>query len=207
MSLRFVALLFVVLIQASCGTMEPIPGDTFYRLKQDSSPNPSSSTAPWTSNTLVVERFRANGIYKDRAIAMLQQDEVSLTQSKYHYWNDSPEILLQERFLEFARSHKLATHVALDTSNNADYVVTGRILRFERVKSGDASYEVSIHLELGVRRASGGRELVFRDDFTFQEAVPGEQIPDAVALFSRGTEQLFSQFVSKVGTVISHLPQ
>ena len=84
MKLRFVVLLFVVMIQCGCGTMKPIPGDTFYRLKHHDAPASEAGSTPWTQTPLIIERFRASGIYKDRAIVLLQADGVSLTQSHYH---------------------------------------------------------------------------------------------------------------------------
>ena len=74
---------------------------------------------------------------------------------------------------------------------------TGRILGFERVKTGDSSHEVSIRLELSVQRARNAREILCQEEFTFRETVSGEQMSDAGALFSLGTDQIGRASVGK----------
>lgn len=199
MNVRLLVLLVMIVVQAGCGRMEPVPGDTFYRLKKTDSSSIGENNNPWTENALVIERFRATGIYKDRAIALLREDGVSLTQSKYHYWNDSPELLLQERFLEHAVEQRLANSVALNSATSAEFIVSGRILRFERVTIDNEPDEVAIQLEISIRRAKATREVLFREQFNFGQVMTGDSMPDAVALFSRGIEQVFSQFITKAG--------
>ena len=111
------ALLTAVL--SGCGSVSPIPSDTFYRFADLSAPSPQ--TKAWTNGVIAIERVRASGIYKDRAIAVLNDDGVSLKQSKYHYWNDSPEVLIQQRILEHAMKAAIAPKVSLKVDNQTEY--------------------------------------------------------------------------------------
>lgn len=203
MSLRFLFLLLVIALQSACGGLEPMPGDTFYRLKELNTGAVGEKVAPWTEQSLAVERFRANGIYKDRAIALLQDDGVSLNQSKYHYWNDSPEILLQERFVEHALKQGIAGTVTSDISSDAEYVVMGRILRFERTRIASATHAVTIGLDLAVRRARSGREILYQEQLNFTQTMDDGEMPSAINLFSVGLDQLFTQFIEKATLSLS----
>jgi ABC-type uncharacterized transport system auxiliary subunit len=206
MILRYLLLFLAILLHTGCGGLEPIPGDTFYRLKQINISSINENRASWTEKGLAVERFHAIGVYKDRAIALLQDDGVSLKQSKYHYWNDSPEILLQERFVEHALKHKVAAAVMLDITADAEYVVTGRILRFERIKTAGGADAVTIRLDMAIRRAKRNREILLQERLSFTEEMNGGEMSEAINLFSVGIDQLLTQFIEKASISLNGSP-
>ena len=187
-------------VVSGCGSVSPIPSDTFYRFADLSAPSPQ--TKAWTNGVIAIERVRASGIYKDRAIAVLNDDGVSLKQSKYHYWNDSPEVLIQQRILEHAMKAAIAPKVSLKVDNQTEYLVGGRLSRFERLENYSDGSGVAIELTLSVRRADSGGEILFEQQQRFIDAVAGAEIEDAVLSLSTGLDKMISDFLNAATSAV-----
>ena len=202
MILKAIFLSFTVIFVVGCGGVAPIPSDTFYRLgKLETQASPNISA--WTDRSIVVERIRANGIYKDRALALLKSDGVSLAQSDYHYWNDSPELLVQQRILEQGVRLGIAPNLTLDMVGGAAYVISGRLLRFERVKGADDSFGVAVELVLSVRAAGLNENPLFERNLNFSDAVNSADVSEAVIAISNGLDHLIVEFFSQASSFLS----
>ena len=114
-ALTLAVIMMFVGLTSGCGKLKPLPSDTFYRLSAPDNDEGTSKAENWTDGTLYVERFRASGIYKERAIALLEKDGVSIKQSRYHYWHESPELLLQQRMVERLMREQVAARVVTDS--------------------------------------------------------------------------------------------
>lgn len=198
MIIRAVFTFTLMLLVSACGSMKPIPADTFYRLEKMTDAA-AAGVSPWPAKNIVIKRIRANGIYKDRALAMMKSDGVSLVQSKYHYWNESPEIMLQERLYQHVVAHKLAPHVSLEMTEEGAHVISGRLLRFEKVDTGTGAGAVAIELLLAVHSQDGEITHTFSQSYQFSEALQTPEMGEAVKSLSAGLDSLITQFLSQAG--------
>ena len=200
---RFFSLVVATVLTAACGSVAPIPQETFYRLG-DLPKEGFSSVIPWTDRSVVIKRIRANGIYKDRALAMLKSDGVSLQQSSYHYWNDSPEILVQQRLYAHAVHNGIAPHVALEMVDDAAYVISGRLLRFEKLETSDAGGRVAIELALKLSPVDvDNNNEGFERTLKFSQATSSADINEAVKAIASGLDSLIAQFFTEATIALS----
>lgn len=200
--MRILFLCLICTLLLACSSLDPVPADTFYRFKNISQFVSKEKLTAWTKATLQVERLRAAGIYKDRAIVLMQPDGVSLRQSKYHYWNDSPEIMLQQRILAHARGYGLASIITGDNASVADIVIGGHVLRFERIlEDAGNSSAVAIELELNVRTAEG--DTVVQDLFKFEQTLSSTETAAAIEAISDGVDKLIEQFLLRADRALA----
>jgi ABC-type uncharacterized transport system auxiliary subunit len=118
--------------------------DTFYRLPDLS----SGDTAVDVSSGAIVylPPFEADGLHGERALVYAHDDGTALEQYTYHYWVDSPRVLLQQALAERLRG---AHRVVTTPSAEATYTLRGRIRKFERhAGARGATAEVSLEFEL-----------------------------------------------------------
>ena len=195
---RTFSLALITALLIGCGSIEPIPQDTFYRLTELSGEG-SARVSPWTEGSVVIKRVRASGIYKDRALAVLKEDGVSLVQSNYHYWNDSPEIMVQRRVFEHAVRSGIAPHVSLEMTEGADYLVSGRLLRFEKVDTGG----VAIELVLAVAPLGDNTGQPFERTLKFSDTTESADMNEAVKKIAGGLDSLITQFLTAASGVLS----
>ena len=195
---RTFSLALITALLIGCGTIEPIPQDTFYRLTELSGEG-SVRLSPWTEGSVVIKRVRASGIYKDRALAVLKADGVSLVQSKYHYWNDSPEIMVQRRIFEHAVRGEIAPHVSLEMTDDADYSVSGRLERFDKVDNGG----VAIELVLAVTPLGDNPGQPFERTLKFSDTTESADINEAVKKIAGGLDSLITQFLTAASGALS----
>ena len=122
-----------------CSTA-PIPRDHFYRIAAEA-PEGSRAPPPHLQGTLAVGRFRADGLTNERAILYRDRaHDLEVQQHRYHYWVESPTQLLQEELAGYLRARNVATTVLTpEVRVRPDYLVTGRLNRFERVVGGNPS--------------------------------------------------------------------
>ena len=198
--LQLTTLALSIFLLSACGSVSPIPGDTFYRFNDVSIA--SAHDKAWTGGVVAIDRVRASGIYKDRAIAILKEDGVSLIQSKYHYWNDSPEVLIQQRIFEHAIKAAVAPTVSLKVDTQTDYVIGGRLSRFERLENYSGGSGVAIELTLNLRRADDSGEIIFEQQQRFVEASDSAEVRDAVLTLSAGLDKLIAEFFSAASRVV-----
>ncbi|MEM7468391.1 MAG: hypothetical protein AAF387_16090 [Pseudomonadota bacterium] len=185
-----------------CGSVSPIPSDTFYRFEKVAEGG-GAGVDPWSESSIIVSRIRATGIYKDRAIAQLAADGVSLKQSKYNYWNDSPEIMVQQRLFSHAQRLRLAPTVSLENHRDAEFVIGGRLLRLERTVAPSG---IAVELLLNVKRAESNEKMLFERRFARQATTDDETPKAAVKLISQSLDDIITQFIEEAGQRVHATP-
>lgn len=156
MNLRhaILALLLAVTL-AGCASQPPVPADRFYRLTV---PDPTPATKqPVFAGTLGVAPLDSDGLHSERALLYVdQQHPLELRRYHYHFWADPPPQLIQSQLLILLRGAGIARNVVRsDSPLTVDYLVSGRLQRFERIV-GKKQVKVAVAMELGVDRGPRG---------------------------------------------------
>lgn len=176
----------LLLLLAACGSVPPAPTDRFYRLQPA---HVASATTP-LPGAIAVNAFRADSLYAERPI--IYSDEASLRQLRqyhYHLWLYPPAQIVQEHF-----KASLGSALDLKGDSNAPYALDGRIVKFERVLSGQHSRAV-VALELHL--LAGGKT---RLNNTYQVEQPASD--DSLGAFAVAMEQalgkIYTEFLADV---------
>jgi ABC-type uncharacterized transport system auxiliary subunit len=173
----------------------PGPADHFYRLAASAPAHPLA--APRLEGTVEVERFLADGVIAERPLLFARRDAPNeVVQQRYHYWTESPTSLLQEALVGFLRQANLAgTVVTPQLGVQPDWVVRGRIVRFERLTGGGAPVAI-VALELSLTRAGG--KLVHVDTYRAERPVAGEGEQAVVDALAGGVAEIYGRFVADI---------
>ncbi|MCF8482607.1 MAG: PqiC family protein [Rhodospirillum sp.] len=145
-------LLGAALLLGACAMEGAPPSDVFYRLDI---PPSQIVPVPVTDPRMVeVGRFDAKGTLGDRAIAFTtRSDGQILEQYSYHFWEETPAILLRDQMVNYLRaSHAFAKVVTPALRVRADLLILGRVLRMEHVvpPEGEGGASVALSLELSL---------------------------------------------------------
>lgn len=189
MTVQRLLLVLVPALLVSCGSMGPPPTDEFYRLLL---PAPAAQTMPVSqrNNVAFVAPFQASGLHGERALIYAYEDGTSLSQYHYHFWIDSPRIMLQQALVKHLESALGLT--VLDTATrDANYLITGRIHRFERDSSNGDQTVVALHLEV---RTGAAAVPVFSRRYERRQAIAADSVPAAVTAFNQLVAAIFSDF-------------
>ncbi|MDX1434347.1 MAG: ABC-type transport auxiliary lipoprotein family protein, partial [Gammaproteobacteria bacterium] len=124
--------------------------EQFYRLTV--APPAARPPPPVIDGVLEVERFLANGLLTDRAVAYARADAPDvLHQYRYHFWSDTPTRMLQLATVDYLRTARVAGGVVTpELRMDPRWVVSGRLLRFERIVDGSEA-RVALELDLALR--------------------------------------------------------
>jgi ABC-type uncharacterized transport system auxiliary subunit len=161
---RVCGALLALLALAGCGTLSAPPKDTYYRLALEV---PEAKVDDPAAPVVFVPPFAASGLHGERALVHAAADGTTLQQSAYHYWSDSPRVMLQQALADRLRA-SVARTVLLEPSAAATHVVTGRIRQFERAQA-DGGAVARVTLELAVERNGESLPELER---TYTRAVP-----------------------------------
>jgi ABC-type uncharacterized transport system auxiliary subunit len=188
----------LVLSLAACGTVAPLPSDTFYRLTV---PAPPPLARPWCAGSIEVEPLQAGGLLKDRAIVEADSGGVALRQLPYHFWVDSPEHLIAHELVAYLRALGAAPIVLAGQAQGAAYEIRGRVLRFERQRSGE-HVRARVGLELVLVERRHGRVLLARE-YDESSDVASTRVADAVAALGTGVGAAFGDFAADSDRLLS----
>jgi len=195
--LLFLTLLGPVL--AGClGSAPPVPRDHYYRLLV---PMPAESGgALLLPGVLTVELLQADGLLRERPLLYSTAAEAAeLQQHNYHYWNDVPPRLLQDQMVTYLRRSGVASLVVTpDTRVRAEYQISGKAKRFERLV-GSGGSKVVVEIEFALLRLSDDALLVV-DTYSAEEPAAGDSIEDSILALNRATARVFDAFLSDVRT-------
>lgn len=189
MTIRMAYLLVVAALTA-CSSAPPVPQDHFYRLGGPA----TAQTAAAVEGQIAVAALEADGIYRDRAILFVDEAQpLEIQRYDYHLWSTHPSILLQEQLIGFLRANSTAAQVSrYDPAQPTDWIVRGRILRFERVVGTSASRaEVALELEL-FRHGQNAPAM----SKTYRTSVDtGRSMHEVAAGFDQAVDKIFAQLV------------
>jgi cholesterol transport system auxiliary component len=189
-------LLFALVAVATFGCASgPAPRDHYYRLETAA---PNALASPKLAGTLEVERLRAETISQGRR--MLYRDGSQpgeIKQHAYHLWVDPPSVMLQDQLVGFLRSAGAAEKIVTPAVRvESDYLVSGRIVRLERLLSGSDA-RVAVEIEFVLTRQKG-RELLLLETYREERAASGGGVAEAVTAFDQAISAIFERFLSDV---------
>ena len=191
---RMPALFAVLFVLAAC-SQPPLPEDHFYRL--GIVPPPPAVGAPILKGVVQVNRFIAAGVTAGRPIVYAEPDSPNEIKA-YHYrfWNEPPAIMLQNDLVGFLRAGRAADRVVTpDFRIEPEYIVTGRIIRFEQIRAERP--KVVVELELGLMEAGSGR-IVRLDIHRLEVAAADGTVAAAVAAMGTAVTQIYGRFLTDI---------
>ena len=194
---RCLPLFLVAPILAGClGSAPPVPRDHYYRLLV---PTPVQATgSPLLPGVMTVELLQADGLLRERPLLYSQSGQShELQQHNYHYWNDAPPRMLQDQMVAYLRRSGAARLVVSpDMRVRADYQVSGKAKRLERLLGGGPP-RVFVEIELALLRVSDETLLVV-DSYSAEEPAEDESVEAAIVALNRATARVFERFLTQV---------
>lgn len=192
---RWTTVLSLVLLVAACAQKE-VPRDHFYRL-DPGSPTRAFKT-PRVDGIVEVARFSAVGLAGQRPLVYSEENNPTQALAyHYHFWEETPGAMLQARMVSYLRAANLARKVVTpDLRVDADYVITGRIQRLERIV-GSPSKGI-LHLEIAVRRSNDDALLqhqIYREETVAED----ESVTGVVRALNACLSRAFAKFFEEVG--------
>lgn len=171
---RIAVPLLLITFLAACQSQPPQPTDKYYRLRL---PVTAAMARPALDGTLVVRPLRADGPLAERPMIFTRADKpLQVEQYYYQHWEAPPPLLVQEYLRQDLATRHAASHVT-DTANG-DYVLEGRILRFEKMIGPQGSHAV-VECRLVLSRRHPMADLM--DRVYHAEAPLADDTPHALA--------------------------
>ena len=189
----------VILLQACVGS-SPVPPDRYYRLQDPA--NVAKLSQPLISKTLGIKRLRADGLHSGRAIVYVdRKSPLELLRYHYHHWVESPSHLIQDNMVAYFRAIGLAKKIVrYDSVKQADMLISGELLRFERILTDDGP-QVLVTMELHYGQGSGHSS---RWDNTYSARIKanGPKLYATIEAFSKALEMIYIEFTKDLQTRI-----
>jgi ABC-type uncharacterized transport system auxiliary subunit len=175
---------------AACAQPE-VPADSYYRFQ---AAPPAPRATPLLKGTIEVNRFSADGLVAGRPIVYTEPDQPHrVREYNYHFWIEPPPVLLRDQLVAFLRAGRIADMVTTpEVRASADYVLTGRIIRLEKVEG--TSPQGVLEVELAVRRADG--RLVLLEVYKASVAADNNSVEAAVRALNKALDTTYAQFVA-----------
>jgi cholesterol transport system auxiliary component len=172
------------------------PPDHFYRLSAGAPAEPLARAA--LPGTVEVERFSAEGVVAERPLLFTRRSApLEVHQQLYHYWTESPTVLLQRQLVDYLRAAGAGDTVVTPALGvRPDWVVQGRIERFEVMVGGERRTAV-VEIELGLTRSPGGA-LVHVGTYRAERPVADDGAQAAVEALGHGVAEIYGRFLADV---------
>lgn len=188
-------LLFYVplLLLVGCfNSAPPVPRDHYYRI---SVPTPARSDVPMLQGVVAVAPLEADGLLRERPLLYSASGQsYEMQQHDYHYWIDPPPRMLQFQLIDYLRSSGLAnTVVAPDLRVNADYNLSGRIKRLERLLGGGPPRVVA-ELELALVEISSQRLILVRS-YDAEVRATDNSVTASITALNTALSRIFHSFL------------
>ena len=181
----------------SC-SQPPVPQDNFYRLQV---PAPATTLAKTPlDGTLEVARLLADGLTAGRPIVYSEAARpLEANEYHYHFWTDSPTVLLRDELVSYLRQAGVAKNVVTPEMRlEPDFVLTGKIKRLEQVRGNPSKVLVSLELALRDRRED---RLLLVKTYDMEGETVGAGVAAAVGGLNSGLAQIYARFVADVSRI------
>jgi ABC-type uncharacterized transport system auxiliary subunit len=186
---RLLILLAAWAVLGGCGGSPPVPTDHYYRLP---APQVSGAATDLAPGPIYVERFLADGVLTERAIAYTQDaDATEVRQHHYHHWVDSPTRLVRDHLIDWLRADRAAPLVSAAPDVDAELSLFGKIRRFEIVH-GRGSGEVVVELEFRVEKRDRDTPLLI-ERYTERVPLRSDSIGTAVDGFGAALSAIYAR--------------
>jgi ABC-type uncharacterized transport system auxiliary subunit len=187
--MKWMMVSLLVSVLAGCGSFAPPHKDYFYRLPDD----PASDAPSVGEGTIVyVPPFVASGLHGERALIYAHDDGTSLEQYTYHYWVDSPRVLLQQALAQRLRAGS-TRRVVTSPSADAKYTVRAYIGKFERRGKKNGWAEVSLEFEV---TQADSDTAEFARAYRRSIALPDEAMTSCAAALGAAAQDIVANFVT-----------
>lgn len=183
-----------LLILVSACTQPAIPEDHFYRLAPAPADGQQSRAL---AGVIEVNRFIADGLTGRRPIVYTDSiDAGEVRAYHYHFWSEPPPILLQNRLVAYLRARLPgATVVTPDARVEPDFIISGKIRRFEQVRG--PSGKIDVALEFAVKRSRDDR-MIFLKPYAVRIGTSNATVGEAVKRISQGVNAIYAKFLSEI---------
>lgn len=175
----------------ACGGAPVVPDDQFYRLQ---AAEPSVGKKLF-AGTLEVNRFVADGLTAGRPIVYSEAGKsYQVKEFHYHFWTQSPTVMLRDELVTYLRRAKIFdTVVTPELRISADYVLSGKIKRLEKIIGEQP--KTALEIELGLKEAAGGK-LIFLDTYRMETDSDGKGVGDAVVSLNKSLSAIYAKFIT-----------
>ncbi len=189
------ATLPIIAVLAGClGSTTPVPPDNYYRFR--------AATAEQRLQTqllpgvLAVAQIDGDGLVRARPVLFASREMPnSVRQHNYHYWADSPTILLRDELVSYLKRRGIAASVVTPKMRvRADYELIGKIKRLERLIGATPS-RIAIEVDLAVVRQDR-RRLVVENSYAADVPCDDDTVEASVAAFNAALGQIFDSFAN-----------
>jgi cholesterol transport system auxiliary component len=168
-----------------------VPDQSYFRMPPVAIASPAA--APSSTLPIVIEPYRANGVYNDQAILYATSAEGSIKAYHYQLWDEAPSTLLQRRLIAELRMRGAAALVTNRLPAALPALrIGGQVEQFERVQSGQG-WVVRVRLELHVERNVQSAPLLLKT-YAAEVAADNDTIQSSVRAFARAVDQCHDAF-------------
>ena len=198
---RLVRVLFVLTILL-CGCAST-PTPRYYRVYLDSEVVNDGSFQSYR-DSLRVAPFRAAAPLRQDSIVTYQDQSARIEFTPYDVWETSPSQIVRQKLAEAFHASRIFHRVETRPSRPAaEYLIRGRIIRFNQLQTSDGLYgEVGLEVEL-VRQSTG--EILWSTVLRAREEARGSDTEAAVIAVSEALRHCILQIIQQVKqTTASH---
>lgn len=179
-----------------CATSQSIPADKFYRLSIEAKVPSSYKSIP-INGKLAISRFSTDALHSERPMLYSSDNSgLVLNQYHYHHWIDSPANMIQEQMVRYFKDSGASGNVyTTGTSHDYEYLLKGKIFRFESVIS--TSSRVDIEMEITLLKKTG-QEIVLTRRYKKEIPVNGDSMHEVVINFNSGLSEIFDSILKDI---------
>lgn len=188
----------LIALIAACSA-PAVPDQAYYRM-----PPVAAVAAASTRSALpiVVEPYRANGVYNDQAILYATRPDGGIKAYHYQLWDEAPSTLLQKRLIAELRARGAADLVAARLPAALPALrIGGQIEQFERVRGAEGWF-VRVRMELHVERDAQSAPLLLQS-YAAEVAADTDTIQSSVRAFARAIDQCHAAFWSDLQPLLA----
>ena len=190
----FAFALATALLLGACSATT-VPDMVYYRLPES---NVDASTVTRKFELPIdVNVFAADGLYAEQALIFTQREDGRALQT-YHYqqWVDPPARMLQRRLIGVLRRAQVAPLVTDRLPASADaIVVSGVILRFDRVRAADGQH-AEVALQLRIER---GGDLLDEHVYRASVTAANDTLRATVDAYGAALDKIYTEFLGDLG--------
>ncbi|MBK7146741.1 MAG: membrane integrity-associated transporter subunit PqiC [Xanthomonadales bacterium] len=191
--MRFPLLAFALALLGACAA-PAVPDQSYFRMPAVAAAA-TMRTTPVSTLPIVVEPFRANGVYNDQSILYALKPEGSIKAYHYQLWDEAPSLLLQRRLVATLRARRSAELVTdrLPAALPA-MRIGGSVEQFERVRGG-SGWSARVRLELRVERDTQAAPLLLKT-YAAEVAAKSDTIESSVRAFAQAIDACHAEFAN-----------
>ncbi len=186
-----------VVVLGACA-QKPVPPDTFYRLKAEA---PAAvHEKPKLDGTLSVDRFDSDALIAGRHIVHRSAEApYQLVEYDYHFWAQSPTVMLRDELVAYLRAAKTARAVVTPEMRvDTDYLLAGTIKSLEKVDDAPAKVVAEVEFAL---RPRNGRKMLLLETYRAEVEAAGEDVAAAVLALNGVLTDIFGRLLQDLDAI------